>query len=134
MPEITSMSGQISNTVYGGVTMVVNGSGFTGASRVHFRDQNLKEYDVASYTVDSDSQITLTTPRVNEPGTYHVYVTVNGQKSTTPSVDALAADGDGMAGTGTFGVTLTTKPSDANRLQISAISTYDQLSQAFGSR
>ena len=111
MPVITSMSTRDA-VPGGGTTIVVKGSGFGGTTRVYVRDQNLREYNAKSYTVDSDSQITLVTPAVESNGTYHVYIIAGGQKSTTPGVYALLPDGDG-------GGTPSTVAGDNNRLRIS---------------
>ncbi|NEW37866.1 IPT/TIG domain-containing protein [Nocardia cyriacigeorgica] len=51
-------------------------------------------------------------------GTNHVYVIVNGQKSTTPLVATVVPDGDKLSSAGTQGVTSTTKRGENNRIQV----------------
>ncbi|GHJ49267.1 hypothetical protein Cs7R123_66090 [Catellatospora sp. TT07R-123] len=115
MPSVTGLS---CGTFYrsGGNEVTVEGSGFKGASRVYFRDQNSKEYDAQSFKVVSDNRLTAVAPRVNVLGTFHIYVVANGQRSTTPEVDVLVPDGDSMAATGTYGVTAATEPGQHNRI------------------
>lgn len=114
-PVITNLSPPGASPA-GGQELTITGSGFTGATRVYFRDQNRKETNAKTFRVISDTKITATTPAV-DAGTHHVYVVAGGSTSTTPSTTVIAPDGDGMAATGTFGVNVTSAPSDANRLQ-----------------
>ncbi|MDI1462229.1 IPT/TIG domain-containing protein [Catellatospora sp. KI3] len=115
MPTVTGLScGEFYRS--GGNEVTVEGSGFKGASRVYFRDQNLKEYDAQSFKVISDSRLTLIAPKVSDLGTFHIYVIANGQKSTTPETTVTVPDGDTMAATGTFGVTNTTTAGNHNKI------------------
>lgn len=66
-PVLSSLSPS-SGPESGGTTVVITGSGFTGASGVTFGDAA-----AASFTVDSDTQITVTTP-VHAPGVVDVRV------------------------------------------------------------
>ncbi|MFC9344233.1 IPT/TIG domain-containing protein [Streptomyces sp. NPDC057020] len=117
MPPVVTKVSLLLALRAGGQEIVITGSGFAGATRVYFRDQNRNETDAKTFRVNSDSQITATTPAVKDDGVHHVYVTVGGSTSTTPSKPALAPDGDGLAATGTFGVNVTSAPSDANQLR-----------------
>ncbi|MFQ6332141.1 IPT/TIG domain-containing protein [Nocardia sp. CWNU-33] len=74
MAEITNLSTGMA-LVDGGTEVIVTGSGFRGASRVYFESQNSKQFDVQSFTVDSDSRITLTSPATpGARGTFHIIV------------------------------------------------------------
>ncbi|MEV6432805.1 IPT/TIG domain-containing protein [Nocardia sp. NPDC051463] len=104
MPEITKLSTDEA-LVSGGTEVIVTGSGFLGADRVFFEDQNSKQYDVQKYTVDSDSRITLISPdTMGAIGTFHIFVVAGGREST---VYRAGLDGDGMHSTPTFGVAQT---------------------------
>ncbi|GAA5086914.1 IPT/TIG domain-containing protein [Nocardia iowensis] len=107
----------------GGEKVTVTGFGFTGASRVFFRNHHYPkrpEHDVQDYTVDDDWHITLTTPKTPDRGPYDVYVVVDNQESTTPLVETTASDGDSMRNTGTGGITRVTVPSAANQIHVGA--------------
>lgn len=67
MPSITGVSRTVIPN--GRNRVVLTGSGFTGATRVYFRDPKQKQYDAAEFNVDSDTQITSYSPRVDNIGT-----------------------------------------------------------------
>ncbi|MFB8003106.1 chitin binding peritrophin-A domain-containing protein [Nocardia sp. NPDC056000] len=104
----------------GGTTLLVKGSGFGGATDVVFRDPNGKTYRAQSYTIDSDSQITVVSPAVDNHGTYDIVVMTGTKESTTPLVQAYAAAGDGdvRPGAGSSGLTLTTQYSAVDQIRI----------------
>lgn len=68
-PEITLVSPPF-GSVAGGTPVTITGKNFTQASEVKFGN-----LPAASFTVDSDTEITATTPRVLRPGTVNVSVT-----------------------------------------------------------
>ncbi|MCE0539506.1 IPT/TIG domain-containing protein [Kineosporia rhizophila] len=81
-PTVTGLS-PASGPVAGGTPVVITGTGFTtvsGPGRVKFGTEN------ATYTVDSDTQITATSPAMSMAGTFHV--TVTGQFGTSPETTA----------------------------------------------
>jgi hypothetical protein len=78
----------------GGTTVTITGIGFSNASAVRFGSRR-----AASYTVDSNSQITAVSPPGN-PGTVDVTVTTSAGTSPTGGVVRNAftyADADGVA-------------------------------------
>ncbi len=77
-PTVTKIA-PISGPAAGGTTVTITGSGFTGASKVLFGTA------VASFTVVSDTQITVTSPAGS--GTVHVTVTTPGGTSATSNAD-----------------------------------------------
>ena len=68
-PSVTSVS-PASGPVPGGTSVTITGTGFTGASAVKFG-----AIDAASYSVDSATQITASTPASTGAGTVDVTVT-----------------------------------------------------------
>ena len=60
----------------GGTTVVIAGSGFTGTTAVGLRIVGFVNFPAASFTVDSDTQITMVTaPDTYVPAAFDVYVT-----------------------------------------------------------
>jgi hypothetical protein len=78
LPNITSIS-PANGSVAGGTSVVITGTNFTGATAVKFGTT------AATYTVDSDTQITATAPAGT--GTVDVKVTTAGGTSATSSAD-----------------------------------------------
>jgi hypothetical protein len=68
-PEITLVSPPF-GSVAGGTVLRITGKNFTQASEVKFGS-----VPAASFTVDSDTEITATTPKTSRPGTVSVAVT-----------------------------------------------------------
>ena len=81
VPAITGIS-PTSGPVTGGTTVTIAGAGFTGATSVHFGTAT------AAMTVNSDAQITATSPPAAGPGTVDITVTT----STATSVISRPAD------------------------------------------
>ncbi|WP_199229142.1 putative Ig domain-containing protein [Caulobacter endophyticus] len=82
-PTVTSVSPTAGPTS-GGTSVIITGTGFTttsGASGVRFGATN-----ATGYTVDSDTQITATSP-ANSAGTYDITVTTIGGTSATSASD-----------------------------------------------
>jgi hypothetical protein len=76
-PQVTAIS-PASGSALGGDSVTITGSGFTGATAVDFGSVS------AQMTVDSDTEITATSPPGN--GTVDVtVVTAAGTSSTSPS-------------------------------------------------
>lgn len=69
VPEITSITPAL-GPVTGGTEVTITGKNLSGASAVSFGDAA-----AASFTIDSDTKITVTTPRVTRPGKVDVTVT-----------------------------------------------------------
>lgn len=69
VPEVVSITPSF-GSVTGGTVLTITGKNFTGASSVKFGTT-----PAASVTVDSDTEITVTTPRVLRPGKVDVSVT-----------------------------------------------------------
>ncbi|MCJ8055281.1 putative Ig domain-containing protein [Shinella curvata] len=81
-PTVTSVSPGAGPTG-GGTTVVITGTGFSGANAtgaVKFGATN------ATYTINSDTQITATSP-ANSAGTYDITVTTPGGTSATSAAD-----------------------------------------------
>lgn len=117
MAKITSVSPRQAH-MSGGTQLVVTGSGFTNVSRVFFEDRNFRQYD-AQFTVDSTTQITLTSPATNgHDGKMHVFVVANGQENTVAQVPVLESDGDHLSSAGTGGVNWTTEAGPAAQIQV----------------
>jgi hypothetical protein len=76
IPAVTGIS-PASGPVTGGTAVTITGAGFTGATSVHFGTAN------AAMTVNSDTQITATSPPGARPGV--VGVTVTGPAGTSTS-------------------------------------------------
>ncbi len=81
-PSITSLSPNTGSTA-GGNTVTINGSAFTGATDVNFAGT---DFPSGSFTVVSDSKITLTAP-AHAAGTFDVTVTNAIGTSTTSASD-----------------------------------------------
>ncbi|WP_321504255.1 PGF-pre-PGF domain-containing protein [uncultured Methanoregula sp.] len=79
-PTVTGIS-PTSGTTAGGTSVTVTGTGFTGATAVKFGSAN-----AASYTVNSDTTITATSP-VGSAGTVDITVTTATGTSATSSSD-----------------------------------------------
>ncbi|WP_263867172.1 IPT/TIG domain-containing protein [Curtobacterium oceanosedimentum] len=76
VPTVSEVS-PASGVVYGGTTVTIRGTGFTGATAVSFGDAA-----AASYTVDSATEITAVTP-ASSKGVVDVTVTTAGGTSAT---------------------------------------------------
>jgi N-acetylmuramoyl-L-alanine amidase len=81
-PTVTAVSVSSGPTT-GGTSVIITGTGFTGASAVSFGTAA-----AASFKEDSDTQITAVTP-AHDWGTVHVTVTAAGASSSTSSADAF---------------------------------------------
>jgi len=79
IPTLTSIS-PTSGPVAGGTSVIIRGSGFTGASKVLFGT-----VPASRFTVNSDTQITAISPAGS--GTVHVTVTTPGGTSATSTAD-----------------------------------------------
>ena len=79
-PAVTSVTPS-GGPLVGGTTVMITGSGFTNATQVDFGT-----LAASSFTVNSDTQITATSP-VETAGTVYVTVTTPGGTSTTTSAD-----------------------------------------------
>ena len=79
-PTLTALSSANGGTA-GGDTITITGTGFTGATAVAFG-----QLAASSYSVDSDTQITATTP-AEAPGTVDITVTTPGGTTHTGSAD-----------------------------------------------
>ncbi|GAT61626.1 leucine-rich repeat protein [Paludibacter jiangxiensis] len=80
LPNITSIS-PTSGTTAGGTTVTITGTNLTGATAVKFGSTN-----AASFTVNSDTQITATSP-ARSAGAVDITVTTAGGTSATSSAD-----------------------------------------------
>jgi len=78
-PTVASISPKTGPTT-GGTVVLINGSGFSAASSVHFGNGS------AAFSIDSPSQITATSPPGN-PGTVDVTVTALGTASCATGAD-----------------------------------------------
>lgn len=106
----------------GGTDISVDGSGFTGASKVYFRDPNGTEYPLKSFTIVNDGLITGVTPNVNGRGDRDLFVVVNGKDSMRESMTINKNDGSG-------GVTPTSIEDYAHRVR--AVVSYTMISDPF---
>jgi uncharacterized repeat protein (TIGR03803 family) len=90
-PTVTSLS-PTTGPVSGGTSVVITGTGFTGATAVHFGATN-----ATSFTVTSDTQITATSPAGG--GIVDVTVTIpGGGTSSTSSADQFTYFGAVVTG------------------------------------
>ncbi|MEZ0581349.1 IPT/TIG domain-containing protein [Nocardioides sp. MH1] len=80
-PTVTGIAPAAGPTA-GGTTVVITGTGFTGATKVTFGDAG----PAASFTVDSATRITAVAPAAADAGARHVTVTTAG--GTSDQVDA----------------------------------------------
>jgi len=80
-PSVTGLS-TTSGTQTGGTTIVVTGSGFTGASAVNFGS-----IAAVAFVVNSDTSITAVAPIAQATGSVHVTVTTPSGTSSTGSAD-----------------------------------------------
>lgn len=80
LPTVTAVSPS-SGTADGGTLVTITGTGFTGATSVMFGSTS-----ATTYTVDSDTQITVVSPAV-AAGTVHITVTTPGGTSAAVSED-----------------------------------------------
>jgi hypothetical protein len=81
VPEITSITPTL-GPVTGGTVMTITGKNFTGASAVNFGAT-----PAASFTIDSDTKITVSAPRVLRPGKVDVSVTTFAGENADTRVD-----------------------------------------------
>lgn len=70
-PEVTLVT-PFSGSVTGGAVVTITGKDFNGASSVKFGS-----LPAASFTVDSDTEITATTPRTTKPGKVDITITTS---------------------------------------------------------
>ena len=75
-----------SGSAVGGDSVTITGSGFTGATEVDFGGAS------AHFTVDSDTEITVTSPPGS--GTVHVTVVTPTGSSATSSADQFSYQGE----------------------------------------
>jgi hypothetical protein len=80
-PQITSITPSF-GPITGGTLLTITGSDFTGVSSVEFGST-----PAASITVDSDTEITVTTPRVLRPGKVDITVTTGAGDSADTRFD-----------------------------------------------
>jgi hypothetical protein len=80
-PTVSGASPQV-GPLAGGTTVTISGSGFSGATAVDFGTT-----PAASFTVDSDSQITATAPAAASAGSVDITVTTAGGTSATGTAD-----------------------------------------------
>jgi hypothetical protein len=119
MAEITEVSPKkLVNT--GGETITIKGSGFKKATRVYIVDPNYNEISMQKYTIDSDTQITAVSPKLNYVNYSYIYVNADGKPSTTPLVKRRVPDGDEMKAADTIGMNWEWLQSSVNRLNIEA--------------
>ncbi|TXI02102.1 MAG: hypothetical protein E6Q76_16095, partial [Rhizobium sp.] len=79
-PTVTSVS-PASGPIAGGTSVTLTGTGFSGATAVHFGATN-----ATSFTVNSDSSITMTSP-ASSTGTVDITVTTASGTSVTSAAD-----------------------------------------------
>ena len=79
-PTVTAISPTMGSTT-GATTVTITGTNFTGASSVHFGGS------LATFTINSATQITAISPVDNTPGAVDVTVTKNGITSQTSASD-----------------------------------------------
>ncbi|VVD88026.1 hypothetical protein PAQ31011_01476 [Pandoraea aquatica] len=60
----------------------IRGTGFTGASKIHFIDPAGKKFTAKSFNVIDDGKLTCVCPVFSESGLAKAYITVNGTDST----------------------------------------------------
>ena len=80
-PTVTAVS-SASGPLAGGISVTITGSGFTGATAVNFGSA-----PASSFTVNSDSQITATSPAATSVGPVDVTVTTLDGTSATSTAD-----------------------------------------------
>ena len=79
-PVVTGVTA-VASTADGGTSVIISGSGFNGSLSVSFGSR-----DATDFTVNSDSQITATSPAANASETVDVQVTTNaGTSEVTPA-------------------------------------------------
>lgn len=81
VPEIASIAPNF-GSVTGGTVLTITGKNFANASAVKFGST-----PAASFTVDSDTEITVTTPRVLRPGKVDVTITTVAGDNTNTRFD-----------------------------------------------
>ncbi len=86
LPNITSIS-PANGPIAGGTSVVITGTNFTNATAVKFGSTA-----ATSFTVNSDTQITATSP-AGTSGTIHITVTTAGGTSATGSADQFTYEG-----------------------------------------
>jgi hypothetical protein len=98
VPAVTSLA-TTSGTAAGGTLLTINGSGFTGATKVTFTKVQIGPAPLdpgggtaAAFTVNSDSSISLYTPAAY-PATYDITVTTFAGTSSTGSADQFTFNG-----------------------------------------
>ncbi|VVD88041.1 hypothetical protein PAQ31011_01477 [Pandoraea aquatica] len=67
------------------------GTGFTGASKVHFIDPAGKKFTAKSFNVINDEMLTCVCPVFSESGLAKAYITVNGVDSAADKEGPLSA-------------------------------------------
>ncbi len=82
LPVVSSISPPARGSIAGGTSVTITGSGFTGATGVSFGATA-----ATTFTVDSDTQITATSPRGSNPVPVDVTVTTAGGTSATSPND-----------------------------------------------
>ncbi|MGO8721690.1 MAG: IPT/TIG domain-containing protein [Acidimicrobiales bacterium] len=107
VPAVTALNPAAGSTA-GGISVVVTGSGFDGASAVEFGS-----VAATGFTVDSATQITATSP-AESTGTVDLTVITPGGTSVTSSADSFS-----------YGATITGVVTDANnRSGVSSVCVY----------
>ncbi|HVU26032.1 MAG TPA: cadherin-like beta sandwich domain-containing protein [Opitutus sp.] len=91
VPPVVSSVSPASGPLAGGTTVTITGSGFTGATAVTFGAT-----DASDFTVDSDTQITVTAP-AGTLGAVDVTVTTAGGTSATSAADKYTYVGSNNA-------------------------------------
>ena len=99
-PAVTQLSTTIASTA-GGTSVTLTGTGFTGATQVMFGS-----VPATTFTVNSATSITATSPPQSPPGLIDITVTTPGGTSATGAADQLGYSG-GEGGTQAVGTTLT---------------------------
>ncbi|WP_346288043.1 IPTL-CTERM sorting domain-containing protein [Zoogloea sp.] len=121
-PAVTAVSPTAGPTT-GGTVVTISGSGFTGATAVNFG-----ALGASSFTVDSDTQVTATSPAGTAGAVDITVVTVGGTSTTSgadqfsyaaaPTVTAVSPGSGAVAGGGTVTVTGTNFVTGATTVSI----------------
>ena len=80
MAEITNVSPS-AIPQGGGTTIVITGSGFKQATSVYIAAPNQKVCNVESYNIDSDTQITAVSPKLDYANYSYIYVAVDNERN-----------------------------------------------------
>ncbi|MFB7718299.1 IPT/TIG domain-containing protein [Nocardia sp. NPDC056100] len=86
MTQVTSINPNAAE-FGGGAQIFVSGSGFTRATRVFFQDGDSRQYP-AQFTVNSDTQMTLTCPALDRDRWTHLIVLADGEKPANGGRDS----------------------------------------------